>query len=270
MVKYITVLLIVFNVSFANSQTLLKANGAEDTYQLINKHLSLNANVVETPDCIHTNFGEHITQEWDNELKEYVFVFHIHLNIDNDRCKKFDRQRTEIKTYKKSPENLIAKKGDKFEYSWTFKLENNFSPSKRFTHLHQIKAIGGTEDKIPNITITARRIKNNKEELQLLYAEQLNQEKLLSVDLDKIKGKWLQVMEIITFEEKTKASYYLKITDYSTNNIIIEYNNDNLRMWKTDAEVMRPKWGIYRSILSPENLKDEKVKFNNFSIKKSN
>jgi len=268
--KYLVCLLFIFNISFLKSQTILKANGTEDTYQLINKHLSVNANVVETPDCTHKDFGNHITQEWDKELKEYVFVFHAHLNTDNDRCKKFDRQRTEIKTYKKSPRDLIATQGDKFQYSWLFKLDSTFSPSKRFTHLHQIKAIGGPEDKMPSITFTARRKGNHTEVLQILYAEKLDQEKLLSIDLEKIKGKWIQVEETITFEEKGKASYDLTIIDHATNSIIIEYKNDNLRMWKTNAEVMRPKWGIYRSILSPDNMKDEKVKFNNFSIHKLN
>lgn len=259
-----------FSITWVNAQVMLEANGKEDTYKLINQQLSLNANVVETPDCVHTDFGPHITQEWDKDLNKYVFVFHAHLNIDNDRCKKEDRQRIEIKTYKKSPANLIAHKGDKFQYTWLFKLEKDFSASKRFTHLHQIKAIGGPEDKMPNLTLTARRNSNNSQKLQLLYAEKLDQEEIFSIDLDKIKGKWIKVIETITFNEAKKSTYKISFYNYLENTLIDEYENNKLRIWKTNAEVLRPKWGIYRSILSPEYLKDEQVKYDQFSIEKLN
>lgn len=246
------------------AQILVKANKNKDTYALINSFLAPQANVVETPDCIHQNFGLHITQEWDKDLNEDVFVFHIHVTPDNDRCKKYDRQRTEIKTYKKSPRYLIAKKGDAFQYKWKFKLDKDFLPSKKFTHLHQIKAIGGPEDKMPTITLTAR--KSSSEKLQVLYAEKLDQTEIANIKLSKLKGRWVQAIEKITYNEKGNAKYRLELIDLFSKEILLNYQNDTLKMWRTNAEIMRPKWGIYRSIIVAEDLKDEKVRFNDFEI----
>ena len=44
------------------------------------------------------------------------------------------------------------------------------------------------------------------------------------------------------------------------------YNTSSLRMWKTNAEFIRPKWGIYRSLNDSASLRDEIVYFANFSI----
>ena len=54
-----------------------------------------------------------------------------------------DRQRMEIKTYDKSPDNLVGVTGETVEYRWKFKLDSGFQPSASFTHLHQLKAVGG-------------------------------------------------------------------------------------------------------------------------------
>ena len=39
-------------------------------------------------------------------------------------------------------------------------------------------------------------------------------------------------------------------------------------IWKTNASFLRPKWGIYRSLLDAENLRadEEIVRFANFSV----
>ena len=38
-------------------------------------------------------------------------------------------------------------------------------------------------------------------------------------------------------------------------------------MAKAGATFVRPKWGIYRSLKKAEDLRDEAVRFNDFSIK---
>lgn len=88
----------------ALAQRYLIADGQTDTYTLINR--TLGGTAVETPDCSHRDFGPHITQEFDQDLGRYTFVFHIHVVPDNDRCVAFDRQRNEIKTYGPSPAYL--------------------------------------------------------------------------------------------------------------------------------------------------------------------
>jgi hypothetical protein len=47
---------------------------------------------------------------------------------------------------------------------------------------------------------------------------------------------------------------------------LINYSSNNIRTWRDNADGIRPKWGIYRSLLSQEQLRDEEVLFADFSI----
>jgi hypothetical protein len=250
-----------FSVSLF-AQVLLNADGPGNTYELINSVLAPTGTAVEPPDCSHESFGRHITEEWDTNLQAYVFVFYIHVTPDNDRCINFDRQRNEIKTYDKSPDNLKAAVGETITYKWKFKIDAAFQASSKFTHLHQIKAVGGSEEDMPLITFTAR--KGTPDKLELRYAETLTQETLKDVNLSLFKGVWVEATETITFGEQGK--YQVSIKKVSDNTEIFAYSNNSIRMWKTDADFLRPKWGIYRSLDDAGNLRDEQVRFANFSI----
>jgi len=244
------------------AQVVLNADGTTDTYELINSVLAPGYNVVEVPDCGHVEFGPHIDQVMDNELDQYVFRFHIHKNEDSDRCINYDRQRVEIKTYDKSPDNLKAIEVERVEYKWKFKLASDFAASSSFTHIHQLKAVGGSEESMPLITLTAR--KGSPDKLELRYAENLNQETIAKVDLDGFKGQWVEVVEEVVFGETGR--YKLLIKTIPGSQVLFDYENTNIRMWKTGADFIRPKWGIYRSLNDEVNLKDEIVLFNAFSI----
>lgn len=261
---FVTLLSIGFQT--ISAQVVLKADGKTNTYNLINTILSPGYDgAVETPDCKHN--VPHITQQWDKTLNTYVFNFEIHADLDNDRCKNEDRQRLEIKTYKQSPDNLIAFSGDSVIYSWKFKLDANFQPSKGFTHIHQLKAIGGSEEKMPLITFTLRK-KSSGNLFQIRYAANLNQEDLLVTSLNPFLDKWVAVTEIVTYGESGNAFYKVVITDIKTGKTLIDYQNKELRMWKTNATLLRPKWGIYRSLKDVENLRDENILFADFTIQK--
>lgn len=248
------------------AQTLLKADGPGETYELINSVLAPHNNVVETPDCAHNDFGRHISEIWDDDLNCFVFVFHAHVNEDNDRCKKFDRERTEIKTYRQSPDSLIGTIGETVVYQWKFKLGAHFQPSKKFTHIHQIKAVGGSEEAMPNITFTVR--KSTPDQFQLRHASNSTQKDLITIPLADFKGHWVEVRECITYGEMGR--YEVTITQMDTGKTLLNYKSDSLRMWKTDALFLRPKWGIYRSLQYVSDLKDEQVKFADFYIKELN
>jgi len=47
---------------------------------------------------------------------------------------------------------------------------------------------------------------------------------------------------------------------------ILNYSNSPMDTWQDGAEFARPKWGIYRSLKSKEDLQDEIVKYADFSI----
>ncbi|MCX6308022.1 MAG: fibronectin type III, partial [Bacteroidia bacterium] len=164
---WIQQLMIPFFLGFTISimaQTVLEADGPGTTYELINSVLAPGYNVVENPECVHPQFGRHIAEVWDAELNKYVFEFYIHVTPDNDRCINFDRQRMEIKTYDSSPDNLLGVSGETVVYKWKFRIPTGFLPSTSFTHIHQIKAVGGDADD-PIFTLTVRKASPNRVEL---------------------------------------------------------------------------------------------------------
>ena len=254
-------LLFVAQLSFAQATTLT-ADGPGNTYELINSVFAPGYEAVETPDCIHDKFGRHIEEVYDAELKKYVFKFHIHFSPDNDRCKKFDRQRNEIKTYNQSPDNLIGTAGETVVYKWKFKLDSGFQPSNKFTHIHQIKAYGGPHESMPVVSLITRGGKNEK--LQVMHADSTESQEMAAADLALFKGRWIEATETITYGESGKYSITLKRID--DGKVLIDYKNQSLRMWRDKAEGIRPKWGIYRSLLSKEQLRDEELLFADFSI----
>lgn len=262
--KYLLPLLIgiVLSMGILEGQTTLSADGPGNTYEIITSVLAPGANPIETPDCGHTVFGRHIREVWDADLGEYVFAFYIHRDNDDDRCINFDRQRNEIKTYGSSPNNLKGVLGETVVYKWKFKLDAGFQPSTSFTHIHQMKAVGGSEASMPQITLTCREGSTDK--LELRYAPTTAQFTLADTPLAPFLGEWVQATQTITFGEP--GSYNIILEKVSDGTTLFSYSNPSIRMWKTNASFIRPKWGIYRSLNVPSQLRDETVYFNDFSI----
>ncbi len=245
--------------------TLLEATNSGDTYALIDQAFTDGLpghHAYEVPDCGHD--VQHIDEVWDSELNSYVFRFKIH-NEDSDRCLSYDRARVEIKTYSQSPEHLKATLGETVQYQWEFKLPNDFAVSPYFTHLHQLKAVGGN-DQMPLFTLTAR-IKNGLPYLELRHspgAMQGSFDRLYFEDLGLFTGKWMQVTETIYYHE-SHGRYALVIRDLATGEVLFSFSQEPIETWRTGAEFLRPKWGIYRK--KSNELKDETVLFNCFRIK---
>ena len=264
--KYLIILMfIIFSVFSIKSQILLEADGPGNTYELINSVFAPNGgNVVETPDCAHPEFGRHIVEVWDADLQKYVFEFYLHVTPDNDRCINFDRQRVEIKTYEPSPDNLKGISGETVIYKWLFKIPAGFQPSSNFTHLHQIKPVGGDED-TPIFALTAR--KGNPNKLELNYYESSNQSaiKLKTIYLSWLENSWVEVTEKIKIDSVT-GTYFISIKRVGDNSLLLSYENNKLLTIRPDNNFIRPKWGIYRSLLSSQDLRDESVRFADFSI----
>ncbi|MBU2951313.1 T9SS type A sorting domain-containing protein [Tamlana agarivorans] len=247
---------------FTHAQVVLKAEGQGNTYDLITNVLAPGYSPIETPDCAHTAFGDHIDEVFDAELQAYVFQFHLHVAEDNDRCKNFDRQRNEIKTYDKSPDNLVGTENEIVQYKWRFKISADFQSSSSFTHIHQIKSVGGALESMPMYTLTTR--KGAPDQLELRYAETNSQSTLKKTDLTPLKGTWVEVTETITYS--TVGTYAITIKKVSDNSELFSYSNNNMINWRPGATIVRPKWGIYRSLNAPQDIKDEIVSFEYFSI----
>jgi hypothetical protein len=244
----------------SSSQKLLEAEGRGNTYELIlSKGLKL-----EVPDCAHP--VKHVSEAWDTDLKKYVFVFDAHRDIDNDRCKNFDRQRTEITVADTlAPDSLAGRIGTAFTYTWKFKLDPAFQPSSSFCHIHQIKAVGGPDEGMPLMTLTPRAGKPEK--LQLIYTPSKGTSGggiLAEVDLLSFLGEWVEATESVSYSHHGTYSIVLKrIKDGAA---LLTYGKSDLDLWRDGAYFLRPKFGIYRSLKNVEALRDESVRFADFSI----
>jgi hypothetical protein len=238
---------------------VLESDGPGNTYELINSVLAPGYNAVENPECVHPEFGRHIAEVWDDELKQFVFEFYIHVTPDNDRCINFDRQRIEIKTYDSSPANLKGVPGETVIYKWKFKIPVGFKPSSSFTHIHQIKAVGGDED-MPIFTLSPRAGTPNK--LELIHD---NTTKVATVPLSLFEGNWVEATEKIKIDN-LHGTYSITIKKISDGSTILSYTNNDLMTIRSDNTFIRPKWGIYRSLDHSTDLRDESMRFAGFSI----
>jgi len=257
----------------ANAQVTLNADGPDGagTYELITKALAPGTEngAVEAPDAIHPSFGRHITEVFDNDLKKYVFEFNLHVTNtppDNEPVKgKTDRQRVEIKSFEPSPDNLKGTTGETVQYKWRFKIPKGFKPTKDFTHIHQIKAVDGDAGN-PLFTLTLRKMTNGSNKLELIYVkdEATKLIKYQAIDLSLLEGIWVEATE--TIKVGLKGTYTLTIKKVGDETVVMKYNNSNIQTIRATNSFIRPKWGMYRSLKDIANMKDETMRFSDFSI----
>ena len=256
--------------SLVYSQVTLNANGPGNTYELITSVFAPGNGTGaveapdEAPDGSHQAFGRHIAEVFDAELNKYVFEFYSHYALDNDVATlATDRQRVEIKTYAASPANLIGTPGENIIYKWRFKLPIGFQPSTNFTHIHQIKAVDG-DDSSPLFTLTPRIGTSNKLELIYVANATSGTDKVSAVDLSLLEGNWVDAEEMI--HVGSTGTYSITLKKHSDGSVLMSYSNANIATIRPDNTFIRPKWGIYRSLNDIADLRDEAVRFSDFSI----
>ncbi len=251
-----------------DQRVVLSADGQGKTYELINRTLGRAA--VESPVCDNERdqFGRRITDQFDEQLGAYVFAFHIRRDVDGDRCRENinDRQRIEIKTYNQSAAHLVATLGERHTYRWKFKLDEGFQPSRHFTHVFQIKPQGGSDQGLPILTFTPRLASPERFEISFNPSDNLGKGAIMlaSADLSEFKGEWVDAHVRVLNAEV--GSLHVILTRLRDGKVLIDWSNDKLDLWRTGANFNRPKWGIYRSLRTPDALRDETVLFNDFCI----
>ncbi len=227
-------------------------------------------------DLPQTHDAEHLIIENDSFIGDH-FVHILHLKEDGDREKAIegidpdestDRQRTEIKTYANSSDDVLCTENDRMRLSWQFKADDlNLSTS--FTHFFQIKGSAGHA----LLTITAKR-SDGVEALRINYGEQ--DTILGSVDWTKANDRWLQV----DLEWQCNNQGYLKlvITDIKNQEKLIEIDEPSLAMWQNiENDIFGYKFGFYRKVkasIGDVNFKagleslEDKVRIGKISIEK--
>jgi hypothetical protein len=260
--------LVLISITNAEAQVILNANGPGNTYERITSVFAPGNGVsaVEAPDLFHSwSLGRHIAEVFDTELNKYVFEFYSHALLDNEPVDPTltDRQRVEIKTYAASPDNLKGTLGENIIYKWKFKIPIGFQPSANFTHLHQIKAVDG-DDSSPIFTLTPRLGTPNKLELIYVANASSGTDKVSIVNLLPFEGNWIDAEE--TINVGSSGTYSITLKKQSDGTVLLSYSNSNIATIRPDNTFIRPKWGIYRSLNDVGNLRDEAVRFSDFSI----
>ncbi len=226
----------------AEARNLTSADGPGGTYDLIRRNYT-----TELPDCGH--MVDHITEAFDDELKKNVFVFHAHVNQDDDRCGATDRQRTEIRA---RAADIIANNGETVYYRWKFKLASGFQGSPSFTHIMQIKS----DQAAPVMTLTPRTS-------TLAIDGRIGARG--ATDLAKFIGVWVVAeMKVVYGNSGSVALTIRKISDGS---MLFNYSG-GADTWDDGASAHDFKAGIYRSLNNRGMLRDEQVRFADFCASK--
>ena len=226
---------------------------------------------IESPELFEGNHRdfEHLTVKKDKEMGA-SFVFHLHRDKDKDRDKDWpkgqERQRNEIKGYQSSPKTMKALQGEVTRYHWYLKIDESFAITKNFCHFFQLKPVGGKSASDPILTLSGS-IFQGKPQLEIRWWSKDGKERLFVADWKDCKGKWLEC-ECIT---KTGEKSFLRFSVTSSDkDIRFGREIPGLVTWRPDYSFVRPKWGIYRSLVNKEDIPNEEdeVRMTNFTIQK--
>lgn len=238
-----------------------------DTYDLIRDFGGLNP--IEAPDLYPINHPgvRHIYEDSDASVgNHFVFIIHRDIDIDRDRVENDDRQRNEIKTYNSSEEAVKGFENETFIYRWKFRINAEMEVSTRFTHLFQLKAVGGP-DSHPILTISGAE-RSGADGIEVRYSPLQEDTILQRTDWSMVTGEWLEAYCRVTFAES--GDLRLIVTRMRDDEVIFDMDERGLDLWRGEdpSHFVRPKWGIYRSILDWDNLRpdEETVRFANFSV----
>jgi MYXO-CTERM domain-containing protein len=229
----------------AGAKVLITADGpgGTPTYEILGRVCT-----IEVPDCGH--MVPHITEVMDDELKKNVFVFHAHVNQDDDRCGATDRQRTEIRAGKSG--DVVASNGQTVYYRWKFRLPEGFQTSASFTHIFQIKSDAAA----PVMTLTPRGTNLSIDGIVGVRG---------TTPLAKFIGTWVVVDLKLVFA--TAGHIDMTIRKLAGGEMLFSHSGA-ADTWQGNAAGHDPKWGIYRSLNNKASLRDEQVRFADFCVSK--
>ncbi len=238
-----------------------------DTYDLIRDFGG--PNPIEAPDLYAINHPgvRHIYEDSDAEVgNHFVFIIHRDIDIDRDRPENDDRQRNEIKTYNQSEEAVKGFEGETFIYRWKFKINADMEVSTRFTHFFQLKAVGGSDSQ-PVVTFTGNE-RSGEDGIEVRQSPLQDFTVLQRQPWSMVTGEWLEAYCRVTFSDS--GDLRIIVTRMRDDKVIFDIDEQGLDLWRGESaeHFVRPKWGIYRSILETDNLRpdEEAVRFANFSV----
>lgn len=196
----------------------------------------------------------------------FIAIEPTDVNLDGKpRSAGGDRSRTEIKLAPAPggpQDSYRGHEGDTLTYTWRFRIGEGMRFSPSFTHIHQIKAYGGEFSDPPLITFTP--LANGTMEVRHV-GDRLREARHAALGAMPLTNEWLSVRETITYSNSA-GRYRLSISD-AAGVERLSIDRSGLQLWRTGADHMRPKWGIYRKHHPALNQRrEDTVYFANFCI----
>ena len=112
---------------------------------------------------------------------------------------------------------------------------------------------------MPIFTLTAK--KGTVNQFNVVHN---NEDIVASMNLSELEGTWVQITEVI--KVGANGTYSLLIKRIKDGKELLSYSNPDLETIRPDNNFIRPKWGIYRSLKKVADLREEAVRFADFSI----
>ena len=250
---------------------------AASTYSTIEAQFGVGS--VEAPDYNTISAGtfchtgaQHIKCSDTSTWPTKIFRFDLHLAEDCEPVANvFGKQRNEIKAFKGSPDHLKGFYGQTMRYSWKFRIHSTMLVSRKFTHLFQMKFVGG-DQQMPALTFTGAKYSNGNAVFQVRNASAsgIGVGYLAVVPLSDVQSKWVEAVVEATMLPIDHGGWLkVQLTRVDNGNTLVNIDTP-IDMWRPGNEFMRPKWGIYRqsnhSLILPGDLNDAVVYFADFCI----
>eukprot|EP00121_Abeoforma_whisleri_P009556 Awhi_evm1s8790 len=208
---------------------------------------------------------KHLTVVYDEDLQKEVLHLVMHRDKDGDGASssKSDRQRTEFKGSQKSDKDILGYEDDTLIYAWWFKLNEDASPTNKFWHIFQLKWYGASD----GTPMTTFGLKTFSGEPKFYYTDY--GDRFILGDLKKFTGKWIQAFVKVKYGDKDRGTLFMDFKDIDGNRLIDKpVEKSGIDRWGA-GDFVRPKWGIYRSLIGEGSLnKEDFIQFSDISIYK--
>lgn len=215
-----------------------------------------------------------------------VFKFRLLLGDCEPVAQKGDRARNEIKIWGNSPDELKGFFNTTMRYTWWFMIDSSMRVSRRFTHLFQLKAVGGdsqhplatftgVKDRSGNTIFEIRNCSYSKKNPDYARNGLDGDTKIRQLAWSSVTGHWVKATVEATTLEIGEGGR-LKVDLVYANGTSLLSMDEAVGLWRGANEeyfandYVRPKWGIYRKTVASNiedgDLNDATVYFANFTI----
>jgi hypothetical protein len=186
---------------------------------------------------LSTHGGSHIYVSGN----DYRFTMH-----KVDREKKDDRQRNEVKGMRSGGSALIVKNGQTWRWNYQMFIPASLKATTSFTHIFQTKMPGtGT---LPLTVMSLRHVGSTPKIEFKIFGPDIT---VGQVNLAPLQNKWIDVEIEQKIGNGTAGRVRWALRDGGSTVIDAAKNGDTFL-----DDVIRPKWGIYRSVSDTAHLAD--------------